>query len=416
MRTIMTDLHRPGLQSVLTELGAIVESLGTPFYAYHWPTLHQAAESLIVAAENAGLRDQLRLYPAVFALPNFSIIRRLLALDGRIGVTCNTVEEVRALRDMGFCEWNRVVFSGGVLNGPDLLEVSRTDMIVNVCSKGNLEKLAASPSPSRIGLRLDLYNDALKGLREPEIAGCLELLKEHGKRLDALHSYRGTQVASVNALLRHAELLLDIARELTDVQEVNLGGGFHYDYESRTGQPSSRIDFDDYFQAVRAHAHGGLRRFNGSLAWEPGRVLFAGCGFFIAEVIEIRRTGIATADYYLDASFSQMPSPKLLGRQHHALIVSRSGEVRREQPLEVRLCGTTTLSTDRLLPGALFLPSAQSGDRLVILDAGAYGRAGAYSFLGKALPPEVLVTKDGWRTIRQRGQTDYLSNGNETNG
>jgi diaminopimelate decarboxylase len=413
MRTIMTELHRPGLPRVLTDLGAIIDSLGTPFYAYHWPTLHQAAESMIAAAENAGLRDHLKLYPAIFALPNFSIIRRLLALDGRIGVTCNTIEEVRALRDIGFSDWTRVVFSGGVLNGPDLLEVSATGMIVNASSTGNLERLAASPSPSRIGLRLDLYNDALKGLREPEIAGCLNLLNKHGKRVEALHSYRGTQVASVNALLRHAELLLEIAYDLTDVQEVNLGGGFHYDYESRTGHPLSRIDFDDYFHAVREYAHGGRRRFNGSIAWEPGRVLFAGCGFFIAEVIEIRRTGIATADYYLDASFSQMPSPKLLGRQHHALIVSPEGEVRREQPLEVRLCGTTTLSTDRLLPGTLFLASAQAGDRLVVLDAGAYGRAGAYSFLGKALPPEVLMTEDGWTMIRRRGQTEYLSDGCE---
>lgn len=412
----MNELYRPGLPRVLAQLSEIIDSIGTPFYVYDWPALRQATELLIAAAEKAGLRDHMKLYPALFALPNFSIIRRLLDLDGRIGVTCNTVEEVRALRNMGFSEWTRVVFSGGVLKTADLLEIANTGMLVNASSAGNLGKLVVLPSPTRIGLRLDLYNDALKGLREPEIAGCLSLLSKSGKRIEALHSYRGTQISSINALLRHAELLLDVAHNLVDVQEVNLGGGFHYDYESRTGQPSSRIDFGDYFNAVRGYAYDGRRSFSGFLAWEPGRVLFAGCGFFIAEVIEIRRTGIATADYYLDASFSQMPSPKLLGRQHHALIVSREGEVRHTQALEVRLCGTTTLSTDRLLPEASFLPTAHAGDRLLILDAGAYGRAGAYNFLGKALPPEVLISESGWKMIRQRGQTDYLSDGREANG
>ena len=409
----MNGLHRPGLQRVLAQVAAISDSVGTPFYAYDWDTLHEATASLIAAAEGGGLRNELKLYPALFALPNFNIVKRLLSLDERIGITCNTVEEVRALRHAGFSQWNRVVFSGGVLKAADLREVADTGMIVNVSSAGNLEKLASSPSPSRIGLRIDLYNDALKGIRECEIDACLSELARCGKHLEALHSYRGTQVSSANALLRHAELLLDMASKLGNIQEVNFGGGFHYDYESRIGQPSSRIDFGDYFRFVRGYASDHRRRFSGSLAWEPGRILFAGCGFFIAEIIEIRRTGIATADYYLDASFSQMPSPKLLGRQQHALIVSPAGEIRREYPLEVRLCGSTTLSTDRLLPEASFLAAAHAGDRLVILDAGAYGRAGAYNFLGKALPPEVLVTEEGCKLIRKRGQTSYLSNGYE---
>jgi diaminopimelate decarboxylase len=413
MRSAMTELHRPGLRRVLAQLGEIIDCVGTPLYVYDWPTLHAAAEQLITAAEKAGLRDRLRLYPALFALPNFSIISRLLQLDERIGITCNTIEEVRALRDVGFSDWSRVAFSGGVLKSADLAELSETEMVINASSAGNLGRLAAAPARCRIGARLDLYCDALKGLRESEIAECLGLLARRGKRLDALHSYRGTQVSSIDALVRHAELLLDIAHDLDGVQEVNLGGGFHYEYESSTGWPSSRIDFVEYFRAVRSYAEGGRGRFSGVLAWEPGRVLFAGCGFFVAEIIETRRTGTATADYYLDASFSQMPSPKLLGRQHHALVVSPTGEIRRDQPVEARLCGTTTLSTDLLLPEPSFLAGAQPGDWLVVLDAGAYGRAGAYHFLGKALPPEVLVTDDEWRLIRTRGQADYLSDGCE---
>jgi len=400
---------------VLARLGEIIDSIGSPVYAYDWLTLHAAAEHLTAAAEKAGLRERLKLYPALFALPNFSIIRRLLDLDERIGITCNSVEEVRALHGVGFSEWTRVAFSGGVLKAADLVELSDSAMVVNACSSGNLEILAARPSRCRIGARLDLYNDALKGLRESEMGECLRVLTRRGKRLDALHSYRGTQVSSIDALVRHAELLLDIAHSLGGVREVNLGGGFHYDYESSTGWPSSRIDFVEYFRAVRRHADGGRGRFSGVLAWEPGRVLFAGCGFFVAEIIETRRTGSATADYYLDASFSQMPSAKLLGRQHHALVVSPAGQIRKDRPVEVRLCGTTTLSTDRLLPQTSFLAAAQPGDWLVVLDAGAYGRAGAYHFLGKALPPEVLVADDEWKLIRPRGQADYLSDGCEIN-
>jgi len=340
----------------------------------------------------------------------------LLGLDRRIGITYNTVEEVRALAALGFSEWTRAVFSGGVLSESELMEVAETGIIVNACSVGNVEKLARFPVSSRIGLRLDLYNDALKGIREPELADCLRLVQAQGRRVEAVHAYRGTQVTNSEVLLRHAQLLLDAACRLENVSEVNFGGGFSYDYESRTGQPASRIDFRAYFHAVREYATDRCSKYGGILAWEPGRVLFAGSGFFVAEVVEVRRTGIATADFYLDASFAQMPSPKMLGRQHYAVVVSPDGEIRQEQRIEARLCGCTTLSSDLLLPQSSCLAAAHPGDRVVIFDAGAYGRSGSYNFLGKALPPEALLTEEGWTIIRQRGQTEYLANGLEADG
>ena len=122
-------------------------------------------------------------------------------------------------------------------------------------------------------------------------------------------------------------------------------------------------------------------------------------------------TGMRAVDVHVDASFTQVPAPKIRGRQHKAVVLDPQGKLKKGPKYEARLCGSTTLSTDQLLPRPILIPEVEAGDLIVILDVGAYGRAGSYNFLGKTQPPEILLENTGWRLVRQRQRADHLLEG-----
>ena len=403
-------VQRPGLVRLCRDAQKISVAVGTPFYAYDWPTLEKGVERILADARRAGLNGNARFYLAFFALPNVVIVNRLLRLDKRLGINCNTPEEIAALKKASFDQWKRVVFTGGVLPSADLLRVAKTGCLVNVASEGNLKTLLELPHNVRLGLRLDFSDTALKGVRVPSIKSYVALSRTTGRHITALHAYPGTEVRDIDALCGHADRLIAIASKCPSVREINFGGGFWYDYGSADGDTATMVDFRSYFSRVKA----SLRRSSLSgkvLAWEPGRIVYAGSGTFVTRVLEVRSTALRSADVYVDASFTQFPSPKIRNRQHQIVVLSQDGRRRSGAAYEARICGATTLSTDQILPHPCLLPAVEPGDLIMILDAGAYGHAGSYNFLGKARPPEVILDASGWKLIRRRQRAEHLLDG-----
>lgn len=385
--------------------------VGTPYYAYDWESLRTNAGWMVGALDRSQLAARSRLYLALFALPNLSLLRRLVLSDERLGLSCNSVEEVIALQRSGWTAWERVVFSGGVIPAHDLALVAQTGCLVNVASTGNLQALLDSSDHARVGLRVDYGGTHLKGIPLREVGRCVELAAQAGKPLFGLHAYPGTEVENLDVLIRHAMVLLEVGARYPCINEINLGGGFWYNYGSPDGDPSPMVDLDRYFGSV-AGAPAVQKIPSLRLGWEPGRIVFANAGFFATSVVEVRETSPNTADVYVDASFTNLPVLKLRGRQHHVVALSREGDLK-EGPVEFegRVCGCTTLSTDLLLPRPCPLPRLDPGDLLVVYDVGAYGRAGSYNFLNKSTPPEVLLDDESWAVLRHRQRSDHLLEG-----
>lgn len=404
-------ITRPGLQRLLDYLGVLQREVDTPFYAYDYTSILDTVNLICAASRAAGFGDNSGFYLAFFAIPNLSLFKALLRENRQLGIGCNTPEEIEALKNGGFCEWDRVVFSGGVLPRSDLIEVLKTGCLVNTASAGNLQIAATYGGDTRIGLRLDFTNNALKGVTLKQLGCSYGIVRAAGKQLDCLHAYPGTEVEDLESLVRHACVLIDQVAGFPDVSEVNFGGGFWYNYNHITGDPSAMVDFRRYFAAVREYSDRALPDRNIQYCWEPGRVVFANSGFFVTEVLEVRKTGGVCADVYVDASFTQIPTPKIRNRQYKVVVTDQHGNIKSGTRYDCRICGATTLSTDQILPRPCPLPEVNPGDLLIILDVGAYGRAGSYNFLGKAMPPEVLIKDGHWNVIRERQRNDHLLEG-----
>lgn len=407
----MTMTTRPGLARLQGRLGRLCAAVGTPFFAYDWESLERAIQDLAGALAGPDIPGHPQISLPLFTLPNLSLMARLVEGRSELGVDFNAVEEVESFQAFGWESWDRSVFSGGVLPDADLQAVAATGCLVNVASRGNLRLLLASPRPARIGLRLDFGGQALKGIRLGELESCMAEARGFGRPIEVLHAYPGTEVQDLDLLIRHAEVLIDLAAQYPEVREINFGGGFWYDYASADGCLKRMVDLARYAGAVGQALEKKVRGRILRLGWEPGRIVFARAGFFVTQVIEVRRNSPNTADVYVDASFTQLPALKLRGRQHQVAVLRQDGSRKVGVHYEARVCGCTTLSTDTLLPKPCSLPDVDPGDLLVVFDVGAYGRAGSYNFLNKALPPEVLLNDRDFEVLRLRQRRTHLLDG-----
>lgn len=407
----MTNVSRPGLDALCRIVSDVSDSVGTPFYCYDFETIEDNVDAFLLSASRNLPERNVLLHLALFTLPNINLLKRVLEQRPSLGLICNTPEEIAALKSYGWDDWSRIAFTGGVLSKPDLSTIAETGCILNAASLGNLSYLLESPQTTRIGLRVDLTGSALKGVRCEDIPCCLKETGSYGNKVTALHAYPGTEVGNLSFLSRHAEILIELVSHYPQIEEVNFGGGFWYDYAHPTGELSSMIDFDSYFSLVNSALSAHICGRDVAVRWEPGRAAFASAGFYITEILETRERGPTSVDVYVDGSFVNIPTPKIRNRQHQVVVLDTIGNPKHGTKYESRICGATTLSTDQLLPQACSLPEVSAGDLLVILDVGAYGHAGSYNFLGKRRPPEVLITKGGWELVRKRQKQDHLLEG-----
>jgi len=60
------------------------------------------------------------------------------------------------------------------------------------------------------------------------------------------------------------------------------------------------------------------------------------------------------------------------------------------------------------LSASALLPPLDAGDRVAVLDVGAYGMVMASNYNMRLRPPEVLVEGRQWRVVRRRETLDDL--------
>lgn len=364
-----------------------------PFYLYDLDALCATIRALTTLVHRVDTHRG-RVYFPMFANPSLGLLDHLVNELPDLGILVNSAEEGEALRNHALGDRGDRVFTGGVVGDEALRLLVQSCGTVHCASLGDLRRLCGlirrgGPVVS-VGVRLDLAGTALKGLTPAELPEARQIAREAGCEITSIHGYPGTEIDSVDELLHHAELLLDVVEEYP-ARILNFGGGFGYDY--KRSRPS--VDLGVYVTRLRESLTRRVRsgRLDPAteLAWEPGRILAAASGVYVTRVIEVRPRAAGFCDVYVDGCFSHLPAPKIRGRQHRVSVLDSQGGVGTATGVWARLCGASTLSTDTLLPGRVLLPRPSAGDRIVIWDVGCYGRAGSYNFLGRCLPAEYGV-------------------------
>ena len=391
----------------LTEIAARV---GTPYYVYSAATIREAYGNL-----DAAFGDYPHaIHYALKANSTLEIVRLLKACGS--SVDANSIGEVDIALRCGF-EPGQIMFTGVGKSADELARaISLRLKTINVESPGELERLDQLAREqgvvARVALRVNPDIDARShphistGLKTNKfgvpIDAAPEIFREIARRpaLEAVgvHSHIGSQITSVDPLVRAARAAVDLAVALRSegvpLRHVDFGGGIGISYDG-----GATVDAAAYVRALV-----DLIRPTGLTALlEPGRVLVGPAGSLVARVVDVKHFAGARQFIVLDAGMTELMRPALYGAFHRIEPVRpREGE-----RIIADIVGPVCESTDTFARDRELSP-VEVGDLLAIRDVGAYGAVMASTYLRRPLLPEILVDAGGWRVIRRRQTLDDM--------
>jgi len=180
---------------------------------------------------------------------------------------------------------------------------------------------------------------------------------------------------------------------------LDLGGGYPVRYAASDRYPS----IEEYAAPILERlSHPPASRLHIHL--EPGRYVLADAGVLVLTVLANKQAAGRRA-VIVDGGMNVLIRPALYGAVHQVLPVRLS----RIAPVPTAVAGPVCESADYLAHDAALPPRLQRGDRLAVLNAGAYGMVMASNYNGHPLPAEVMVDDSSYRLIRRRQTYDDLT-------
>ncbi|WP_026414997.1 diaminopimelate decarboxylase family protein [Actinomadura oligospora] len=406
---------------------------GTPLYVVSLDRLREDAARLATALEPAGVRLLYSLktnyLPAVVAT---------LADEG-LGVDVVSGYELRAALECGL-PGERIVFNGPVKTEEELAQAVRHGVFVNVDGVEEiavLARLAAErgDGPLPVGLRVypphNVYAEpgGPVGRAVPskfgwpiadgaadEIAG--KIMAEPMLRLTGVHCHLGSQIVRTGNLLAALEAVCAWAARLrtrTELTVLNVGGGFGVEGIHRLpgavaslsevracrpdGAPVSRRPRFDVALFARGLAETLRRHHLDDLAVfaEPGRALVSAAAVLLTRVIGKKDLGVHRW-VLLDGGLSLLPTAGVAEEHRFTPLVSEAGASR---PCLVG--GPLCYEGDVFGVGIDLPETLETGDYVVVQDAGAYGFSRATSF--NRLRPATVTISAGVAELAWRAET-----------
>ena len=396
-------------------LHAIADALGTPVWVTGAGTLRARYRRLRAALDDAGL--DAAVHYAVKANDHLAVLRVLVA-EGAGADVVSGGELLRA-RAAGIAA-RHIVFSG-VGKTADELRLALGEGVgqINVESAEEIEMLAALASGlgRRVRIALRVNPDIDAGTHAKITTGRADnkfgiphddavALYAHAAGQPALQPvglavHIGSQIADPEpfraAYARVGGLVAALRGSGQAVSVVDCGGGLGVRYRAENeGSPRALAG------AIRATLGGlGLR-----LVIEPGRWLAAPAGLLLSSVVLVKQMpGGAAPFLVLDAAMNDLLRPSLYESWHGVVPLSPA---RATAPVgRVHVVGPVCESGDTFARDRL-LPTLQAGDRVAILDTGAYGAVMSSTYNARPLAAQALVDGARWTTIRPRQQPRAL--------
>lgn len=231
--------------------------------------------------------------------------------------------------------------------------------------------------PSRPGSKLGVpLSDLVNVLRMPD-------------GLEGVHIHNNCESDDLAQLAQSAEALMETLRRVDDLRWINLGGGYYLG-PGTNPEPMCQV-------VGRLRSDLGVKVFI-----EPGTALVQQAGFLVTEALDVFSND-GTDIVVLDTSISHMPE---VFEYQYTPAVSRP-EADEGNP--TRLAGRTCLAGD-IFGDYDFQNPVRIGERMAIMDAGAYSHSRAVPFNGIPIPSVYIFREDGtFDLVSNYGCDDFAS-------
>jgi len=355
-------------------------------YVYDLESIRNAAGKLMA------LPAVDRVLYSMKANPRAEILRTVH--ESGLGIECVSLAEARhALASVAGLGPADLLFTPNFAPRREYRDALALGLQVTIDNPWILERWGADFAGRSVFLRLDpgsglghhkmvrtAGSNAKFGVPLDELARVAKLARAHDVSITGLHAHTGSGIMHPDNWHRTLETLGEAARELPDVDVIDLGGGL--------GVPDRETDLPLDLAALEAGIAGLKSKLVRPVkVWlEPGRFLVAQAGVLIARVTQVkgkgdmRYVGIATG-------MNSLIRPALYGAWHEIVNLTRLDEPG-DQVYNVvgPICETgDILGLDRLLP------ECREGDLLLISNTGAYGAAMASKYNLREPAEEIAI-------------------------
>jgi len=351
---------------------ALMRTLGDhdSAYVYALAEVRQAAQALHT------LSAVDRLLYSVKANPHPAILNTVV--EAGLGLECVSLAEAQhARKHVADLSPQQMLLTANFAPREEYQQALAEGLTVTLDNLFILEQWGADFAGREVFLRLDpgsglghhkmvrtAGSHSKFGIPLEEIDRARRLTEAHDIRVIGLHAHTGSGILHPDNWHRTLSILGEAAATFSDVRIINLGGGL--------GVP----DHDETLPLDLEALNAGLLRLRKSLMrpmqiWlEPGRYLVAQAGVLLSKVTQtkgkgdVRYMGVSTG-------MNSLIRPALYGAWHEIVNLTRLNEPG-DQVYNVvgPICETgDVIGLDRLLP------RAQTGDVILIANAGAYGAA-----------------------------------------
>lgn len=360
-----------------------LRSLPTPFYVYDLDGIRNRVEVL-----KKSLPKNAHIHFAMKSNHNRAVLKALHELG--LGVDLVSSGEMRVAHEACF-RAEQMIFSGVGKTRAEILSALELGIHqLNVESLPELERIAeiakahaGRSTKVKVALRINPDIDVnthpyiRTGFREnkfgfdfSEVQQAVSILDQHKDMLEliGLAIHIGSQIRDLVAIRDAIQKSLSLWRELKvqgfSLKSFDVGGGLGIDYLS-----GDLAQDDESIRAYGEMLKNEVATHVERIDLEPGRILVARFGALITEVQYVKRTPYKTF-LIIDAGMNALMRPALY-QAHHRIVPVKSSASDRMDVFDI--VGPICESADVLGAKRVMPSDVKAGDRLAVLDVGAYG-------------------------------------------
>lgn len=402
-----------------SQLVELAKKFPTPFYIYDEKAIRENVKYFYKAFS---IFPSFTEYFAVKALPNPYILK-VLENEG-CGGDCSSLPELMLCEKSGITG-HRIMFTSNDTPAQEFVYAQKLGAIINLDDITHIEFLKNAlggklpdticfrynPGPLKEGGNsiIGKPEEAKYGLTKEQMIQAYKICKAEGVKHFGIHTMVASNELNPDFFVDTArivfELILEVQKECgVNIEFADLGGGVGIPYKP----DQKKVDLDYVAKGIKALydkmiVPAVLDPLK--LCFECGRPITGPYGWLVTKAIHeknIYRNYIG-----VDASMADLMRPGMYGAYHEVTV---SGKENAPKDYVYDVSGSLCENCDKFAVQRN-LPKIETGDLLIIHDAGAHGRAMGFNYNGKLRAGELLLRSDGTvKEIRRRETVeDYFA-------
>lgn len=373
-----------------------VYTFGTPFYIYNEDIIRTQCKKL----SNLFHKLPVKWLYAMKANDNPHILK----IISDCGFGFDTVSVGEAMLGRLFNNPKNIFYTENNMSDMEMDKALDLGVIMNIGSLSRLQAVCESGLRDTVSIRIkpDIgdghHTKVITGNKDSKFGIRIDIIKEaksiadrNNVAITGIHCHIGSGIKKPENLFNAITLMLDVAKELPDVTDINFGGGIPVAYKNE----DLEFNLQWFHDLVTPVLFQWLEKKPNTTFWfEPGRYITAEAGMLISKVTAVKDQGNKT---YLgtDTGFNHLIRPVLYDALHEVVNISKwNHQAAKRYEISGNICESGDILAENYA-----LPESEIGDILGFCDAGAYGMSMASTYNRRPLPSEFLITSE--QDIRQ---------------